>query len=61
WSNLSSPRNKYQLEHGAVYPVKLCERLIKMYSAESDSVFDPFLGIGTTITGGYSLLGCKRL
>jgi len=43
WNDLSSPRNKYQLEHGAVYPIKLCERLIKMYSAEGDTVFDPFL------------------
>jgi DNA modification methylase len=49
WNDLSSPRNKYQLEHGAVYPIKLCERLIKMYSAEGDTVFDPFLGIGTTM------------
>jgi excisionase family DNA binding protein len=30
WNDLSSPRNKYQLEHGAVYPIKLCDRLIKM-------------------------------
>ncbi|MCA6070511.1 MAG: hypothetical protein LE180_05350 [Endomicrobium sp.] len=55
WNNLSSPRNKYQLEHGAVYPVKLCERLIKMYSAEGDSVFDPFLGIGTTMIAAQAL------
>ena len=38
WNDLSSPRNKYQLEHGAVYPIKLAERLIKMYSAEGDTV-----------------------
>lgn len=49
WNDLSSPRNKYQLEHGAVYPIKLAERLIKMYSAIGDTVFDPFLGIGSTI------------
>lgn len=49
WNDLSSPRNKYQLEHGAVYPIKLAERLIKMYSGEGDTVFDPFLGIGSTI------------
>lgn len=55
WNNLSSPRNKYQLEHGAVYPVKLVERLIKMYSAEGDSIFDPFLGIGTTIIAAHGL------
>jgi DNA modification methylase len=55
WNDLSSPRNKYQLEHGAVYPVKLCERLIKMYSAEGDAVFDPFLGIGTTMIAAQQL------
>jgi len=30
WNDLSSPRNEYQKEHGAVFPVKLAERLIKM-------------------------------
>lgn len=55
WNNLSSPRNKYQLEHGAVYPIKLVERLIRMYSSEGDSVFDPFLGIGTTIIAAHGL------
>jgi DNA modification methylase len=55
WNNLSSPRNKYQLEHGAVYPVKLCERLIKMYSAEGDAIFDPFLGIGSTMIAAQAL------
>ncbi len=54
WNDLSSPRNKYQLEHGAVYPVKLAERLIKMYSATNDTVFDPFLGIGSTIIAAQS-------
>ena len=43
WNDLSSPRNKYQLEHGAVYPIKLAERLIQMYSREGDIIFDPFL------------------
>lgn len=55
WNDLSSPRNKHQLEHGAVFPVKLAERLIKMYSKEGDSVFDPFLGIGTTIIAAQNL------
>lgn len=55
WNDLSSPRNKYQLEHGAVYPVKLAERIIKMYSKEGDMVFDPFLGIGTTLIAAQNL------
>lgn len=55
WNDLSSPRNKYQLEHGAVFPVKLAERLIKMYSREGDAVFDPFLGIGSTMIAAQNL------
>jgi DNA modification methylase len=55
WNDLSSPRNKYQLEHGAVFPVKLAERLLQMYSKEGDWVFDPFLGIGTTLIAAQNL------
>jgi len=55
WNDLSSPRNKFQLEHGAVYPIKLAERLIKMYSAEGDAVFDPFLGIGSAVIAAQGL------
>jgi len=55
WNDVSSPRNQFQLEHGAVYPVKLAERLIKMYSKEGDTVLDPFLGIGTTLIAAQNL------
>lgn len=55
WNDVSSPRNQYQLEHGAVFPVKLAERIIKMYSKEKDSVLDPFAGIGTTIIAAQNL------
>lgn len=55
WSDVSSPRNNFQKEHGAVYPVKLVERLLMMYSREFDNVFDPFLGIGST------MIGCQNL
>ncbi len=55
WNDLSSPRNQYQLEHGAVFPVKLADRLIKMYSKEGDVVFDPFAGIGTTLIAAQNL------
>ncbi|MDQ3713112.1 MAG: site-specific DNA-methyltransferase [Acidobacteriota bacterium] len=55
WNDLSSPRNSHQLEHGAVFPIKLAERLIQMYSAEGDSVLDPFLGIGTTLIAAQNL------
>jgi DNA modification methylase len=49
WDDLSSPRDKRHLEHGAVFPLKLAERCITMYSKEGDLVCDPFLGVGTTL------------
>lgn len=55
WNDLSSPRNKHQLEHGAVFPVKLAERLVSIYSKEGDWVLDPFLGIGTTLIAAQNL------
>ena len=35
-------------EHSAVFPIKLPEWFIKLFSDENDIVFDPFLGSGTT-------------
>jgi DNA modification methylase len=34
--------------HPAPFPLVLAERLIKMFSFVGDTVFDPFLGTGTT-------------
>lgn len=55
WNDLSSTRNKFQLEHGAAYPIKLAERLIKMYSRQGDIIFDPFLGTGSTLIAAQNL------
>lgn len=49
WNDVSSARGKKHLIHGATYPEKLCDRLIKMYSKKGDTVLDPFLGTGTTV------------
>lgn len=49
WNDVSSPRQKKHLNHGATYPEKLCDRLISMYSKRGDVVLDPFLGTGTTV------------
>jgi DNA modification methylase len=35
-------------QHPAPYPIELAERLIRMFSFVGDTVFDPFLGTGTT-------------
>ncbi len=53
WNDLSSPRQSHQLEHGAVFPEKLADRLIKIYSKKGDLIFDPFLGSGTTAISAY--------
>lgn len=55
WDDVSSPRNKRHLKHGAVYPIKLAERLITMYSGKGDLIFDPFNGIGSTIVAAKRL------
>lgn len=50
WDDVSSPRRKNHLAHGATFPEKLVARLIKMYTKKGDLVFDPFLGTGMTLT-----------
>jgi len=55
WDDVSSPRESYQLEHGATFPIALAERVIKLYSKKRDLVFDPFVGVGTTVTAAIGL------
>lgn len=38
----------HQFDHGATFPEELPRRLIKMFSFVGETVFDPFLGSGTT-------------
>ncbi len=38
---------KHDKVHSAVFPVELCERVVKYYSFKGDLVFDPFAGSGT--------------
>lgn len=35
-------------DHEAKFPLKLAERIIRLYSEEGDTVLDPFIGSGTT-------------
>lgn len=50
-------------DHPAPYPTALAERLIRMFSFVGDTVFDPFLGTGTTSAAaaacGRNSLGCE--
>ena len=49
WNDVSSTRAKKHLDHGATFPEKMVNRLIRMYSKEGDLILDPFLGSGTTL------------
>ena len=40
---------------GAVFPVKLIERLIRIYTYKEETVLDPFLGTGTTMQASRNL------
>ncbi len=48
WSGLTGASTR---QHPAPYPLKLAERLIRMFSFVGDTVLDPFLGSGTTTLG----------
>jgi DNA modification methylase len=45
WTGLTGASTRH---HPAPFPVELAERLIRMFSFVGDTVFDPFLGTGTT-------------
>lgn len=50
-------------DHPAPFPLTLAERLIRMFSFVGDTVFDPFLGTGTTSAAaaacGRNSIGCE--
>lgn len=55
WNDVSSPRQARHLAHGAVFPVKLAERLIRIYSKRGNLILDPFAGIGSTCIAAMQL------
>ncbi|MCY3626704.1 MAG: site-specific DNA-methyltransferase [Gammaproteobacteria bacterium] len=54
WSDIQGESTK---EHPAPYPVKLADRLIRMFSFVGDTVFDPFTGTATT---QFAAMQCGR-
>ncbi len=50
-------------DHPAPFPLSLAERLVRMFSFVGDTVFDPFLGTGTTSAAaagwGRNSIGCE--
>jgi modification methylase len=45
WQGVTGASTK---NHPAPYPIELAERLVRMFSFVGDTVFDPFMGTGTT-------------
>ena len=45
WTGLTGASTRY---HPAPYPQELADRLVRMFSFVGDTVFDPFMGTGTT-------------
>jgi len=52
WSDIKKDREEITLEHPALFPKMLVERLIKCFMGPSDEVvIDPFMGSGSTLIG----------
>ncbi|HEV7333930.1 MAG TPA: site-specific DNA-methyltransferase [Flavisolibacter sp.] len=45
----SRPRKKNEILHPAKFPEPLIEEFIKLFSKESDNIFDPMAGTGSTV------------
>jgi len=53
WDIIKTPKER-KLGHPAMFPLELCERLIKIFTKEGEIIIDPFFGTGST------LLAAKR-
>jgi DNA modification methylase len=67
WSQMTGvydDRLIYPPSHPFEKPLSLIERLVRIYSNPGDTVFDPFMGSGSTIKASINLdrhaIGCER-
>jgi DNA modification methylase len=49
WS-IAPERDMKKYGHPAMFPEKLVERVLKLFSYQDDVILDPFNGVGTTTT-----------
>ena len=54
------PISSKRKEHGAAFPFRLAKHFVSTYTKENDLVFDPFVGVGTTLESA-ELLGRKSI
>ncbi len=48
WNIVKTPEER-KLNHPAMFPLELCERLIKIFTKKGNIVLDPFFGSGSTL------------
>ena len=60
---MRTTKDKFAYKHPAMFPEELCERHILSWSNEGDTVFDPFMGSGTTakmaMLNNRKFVGCE--
>src|SRR5699024_11048094 len=49
WRDIKKTTEERALNHPAMFPVQLTERLIKIFTKSNMTVLDPFLGSGSTV------------
>lgn len=55
WRDLIKTKEEKDLKHPASYPVSLCEKLIRTFSKDGDSILDPFNGVGSSLVAARNL------
>jgi len=61
WRDIRKSNDERRLDHPAMFPVMLVQRVIRCFTTSSDKVvLDPFMGSGSTLVGAY-LLGRKAI
>lgn len=53
--DIAPEHNMKEHKHPAMFPEKLADRLLKLFSYQGDVVLDPFNGVGTTTLVAYKL------
>jgi len=53
--DITKTRAEAQMRHPAVFPLELCDRLLRVYTRKGDVVLDPFAGSGSVIAAAVRL------
>jgi len=56
WRDIEKTTEEKKLKHPAMFPAMLAKKLIEIYTLdEGEVIFDPFLGVGSTLKAAYKL------